>query len=304
MQTYVTLMLFLFPTQNFAGSPQSTTRFSSLVAFGDSFTDNGNGSFKLTNGTWPADPAYYKGRFSDGPVWVEDVASNLSIPLYDYAYGGATTDNNLVEGYTGPDSTVLVPGVAQQVSEFLSKNDTRVDIGSTFFIVFGAFNDIFFNPNLTAVQIAAALSGSVTTLINAGARHLLLLNYYDASEIPYDQFTDDTMKNKLTTFSVDFGRQVAKLTEGYRQQLAGEDDDSSVTYVDLMPLFKHFYFYGEPSNYGYDAFGAYRGCLVGAYEEVPNRTLCSDPDRKAFWDEYHPARTTHCHIADHVLAAL
>jgi hypothetical protein len=131
MQSYVLLALFLLPTQNFASSPRSTTRFSSLVAFDDSFTDNGNGSFKITNGTWPADPAYYKGRFSDGPVWVEDVASNLSIPLYDYAYGGATTDNDLVVGYTGPDSTVLVPGAAQKVSEFLSKNDTRVDIGST-----------------------------------------------------------------------------------------------------------------------------------------------------------------------------
>jgi phospholipase/lecithinase/hemolysin len=91
-----------------------------------------------------------------------------------------------------------VPGAAQQVSEFLSKNDTRVDVASTFFIVFGGFNDIFFSPNLTAVQIATALSGSVTALINAGACHLLLLNYYDASEIPYAQFTDVTMKNEPT----------------------------------------------------------------------------------------------------------
>jgi phospholipase/lecithinase/hemolysin len=304
MQAHGLFMLFVFITQIFAYPFQSTTKFSSIVAFGDSFTDNGNGSFKLTNGTWPADPGYFKGRFSNGPVWVENIASNLSIPLYDYAYGGATTDNNLVEGFTGPNSTIAVPGVAQQVSKFLSKNDTRVDIGSTFFIVFGGFNDVFFNPNLTAVQIAAALSGSVTRLINAGARHFLLLNYYDASEIPYDQFADDTMKNKLTTFSVDFGKQVELLAEGYRQQLAGEDSESSVTYVDLVPLFKQFYFYGKPSSYGYDAFGAYGSCLVGAYEEVSRRTLCSDSDRKVFWDEYHPARTTHRYIAHNVLAAL
>jgi hypothetical protein len=81
---------------------------------------------------------------------------------------------------------------------------------------------------------------------------------------------------------VDFGRQVAKLTEVYKQQLAGEDSDSSATYVDLVPLFKHFYFYGEPSNYGYDAFGAHGSCLVGACEEVPNRTLCSDPIERSF----------------------
>lgn len=304
MQNYMLLALFLFPTQNVAISPRPVEKFSSIVAFGDSFTDNGNGSFKITNGTWPADPRYYQGRFSDGPTWVEGVASNLSIPLYNYAYGGATTDNDLVEGYTGPHSTVLVPGVAQQVSEFLSKENTLVDIDSSLFIVFGGFNDIFFNSNLTAVQIAAALSRSLTTLVNVGARHFLLLNYYDASAIPYDQFADSTMKDKLTTFSLDFGRQVATLTEGYRQQLAGDYSDSSATYVDLMPLFDHFYFYGEPSDYGYDTFGAYGSCLVGAYDEVANGTLCADPERSVFWDEYHPSSTTHRHIADYVLSAL
>jgi phospholipase/lecithinase/hemolysin len=303
MQTYILLALCLFHGQSLAISSRSNKKFSSIVAFGDSFTDSSNGSFKITNGTWPADPSYYKGRFSNGPVWVEDVASNLSIPLYNYAYGGATTDNNLVAGYTGPNSTVLVPGVAQQVSTFLANNKT-VDISSSIFVVFGGFNDIFFNPNLTAVQIAAALSGSVTMLINAGARHFLLLNYYDASEIPYDLFADSAYKTQLATFSVDFGKQVALLAEGYKQQLAGDYSDSSATYVDLVPLFKQFYFYGSPLDYGYDAFGAYGSCLIGAYGEVPERILCSKPDTKVFWDEYHPSRTTHRHIADTVLDAL
>jgi phospholipase/lecithinase/hemolysin len=304
MQVLEVLALLLLSVQSLATTFRSANGFSAIVAFGDSFTDNGNGAYKITNGTWPSDPAYYKGRFSNGPVWVENVAANLSIPLYDYAYGGATTNNELVKGYTGPNSTILVPGVAQQVSAFLSENDDQVDFENSLFVLFGGFNDIFFNPNLTAAQIAASLSGSVTLLIDAGCRHFLLLNYYDASEIPYDQFTDVATKNQLAEFSVEFGQHVSLLTKGYEQGLSRENGGGSATYVDLMPLFKHFYFYGEPSDYGFDAFGAYGSCLVGAYDETPNRTLCSNPDKMVFWDEYHPSKTTHLHIANRVLAAL
>lgn len=35
-------------------------QYSELVVFGDSLSDNGNGSYRLTNKTWPADPAYFK----------------------------------------------------------------------------------------------------------------------------------------------------------------------------------------------------------------------------------------------------
>ena len=131
----------------------ATSNYSSIVCFGDSFSDNGNGSYKITNRTWPADPAYYDGRFSNGPVWIEHVAANLSIPLHDYAFGGATTDNTLVEGYTGPNSTILVPGVAQQVASFIDAGGSQTAISSALFVVFGGFNDIFFNPNLTAAQV-------------------------------------------------------------------------------------------------------------------------------------------------------
>lgn len=42
-----------------------------LAVFGDSVSDNGN-VYKLTDKQWP--PAkYYKGRFSNGPVWAERV---------------------------------------------------------------------------------------------------------------------------------------------------------------------------------------------------------------------------------------
>lgn len=281
----------------------TATPFSSIVVFGDSFSDNGNGSYKITNHTWPL-AFYYEGRFSNDPVWAENVAANLSIPLYDYAYGGATTSNVLVQGYTGANSDIPVPGVAEQVGEFLSTNNSEICLETSLFAVFGGFNDIFFNPNLTSAQIAAALSTSVTKLVDAGARHFLLLNYYDAAQIPYNQYADVATKNILQTFSVEFPKQLSLLTNGFRQQLTGESSGGTVTYVDLLPLYRHFYFYGEPADYSLAVFGAYGSCVVGTYGETSNITQCSDPDRRVFWDEYHPSGRTHRIMADYILSKL
>ncbi len=302
LQYIFTAALFLAPS--LAQSANASTAYDALVVFGDSFSDNGNGAYKLTNGTWPVNPAYFEGRFSNGPVWCEGVASNLSVPLHDYAYGGATTSNVLVQGFTGPHSTVPVPGIAEQISTFLSSNSTDVNITNTLFVVFGGLNDILFNTNLTAAQIAGALSGDITTLINAGARHFLTLNYYDSSLIPYDSFIDVASKKQLAEFSTAYDQQLSALAQGYRQELAGLPGGGTITYVNLAPLFQHFYYYGEPTSYGFDQFGAYGSCLVGAYDETPNTTLCSDADVKVFWDEYHPSKRTHGIIAETVLSAL
>jgi hypothetical protein len=79
--------------------------FKNIVIIGDSFSDNGSSlgyciyvyfvttnqlgnTYRFTNGTWPADPAYFEGRFSNGPAWVENLASTLSLELHDFAIGG------------------------------------------------------------------------------------------------------------------------------------------------------------------------------------------------------------------------
>lgn len=40
--------------------------------------------------TWPEEP-YFKGRWSNGPMWIEEAAAALQVNLADYAAGGATT---------------------------------------------------------------------------------------------------------------------------------------------------------------------------------------------------------------------
>lgn len=88
-------------------SPISTVTYSSLVAFGASYTDNAhprNAEYASSlRNYWPY--SKYGGRYQNGPVAVEQmVSSNISpklkqstqgIKLFDQAYGGSVIQNGL-----------------------------------------------------------------------------------------------------------------------------------------------------------------------------------------------------------------
>ncbi|KIO15822.1 carbohydrate esterase family 16 protein, partial [Tulasnella calospora MUT 4182] len=95
-----------------------TRQFRRLVVFGDSFSDDGHGAWVVSNHTWPADPAYYRHTFSNGPIWPTVLSGALGIDnkLTDKATGGATSDNAVVQGYTGADSTIPVPSALDQIA--------------------------------------------------------------------------------------------------------------------------------------------------------------------------------------------
>ena len=78
----------------------SASSFSSVIVYGDSLSDNGN-LYALSGDTYPPSPPYYDGRFSNGPVAVEQLAADLGVPLYDFAVAGATSGvGNYVDGGT------------------------------------------------------------------------------------------------------------------------------------------------------------------------------------------------------------
>src|SRR6267378_4348927 len=70
--------------------------FNNLVLFGDSLSDIGNIAAQPFINT--PGPYYWNGRFSNGPVYAETLATGLGLPALnrstasggtDYAYGGA-----------------------------------------------------------------------------------------------------------------------------------------------------------------------------------------------------------------------
>ncbi|CAF0795370.1 unnamed protein product [Adineta ricciae] len=146
--------------------------FDTIVSFGDSNTDTGR-VYELTQHTWPITPPYYQGRYSNGPVWIERLGvSNLK----NYAYGGATTDDHLVEGYAASD-TKRVPGIRQQIQIYLNEtNRTGIDFTRTLYVIWAAGNDYYFSDRITPFIVAASITNAVKDLIQIGVRHLLVIN--------------------------------------------------------------------------------------------------------------------------------
>src|SRR5262249_34260293 len=97
--------------------------FGSMVIFGDSLSDVGN----AYNSDLHLDPTppYYNGRFSNGPLWVEDLAASLSLANpapstssgRDYAYGGVHTGSG-----TTREVIFNFPNIGTQISSYLSSN--------------------------------------------------------------------------------------------------------------------------------------------------------------------------------------
>ena len=139
---------------------------TSIVAYGDSYSDNGN-----------------LGRESNGPVIVEQLAANLKVPLIDHAWVGATTGiGNLSDGGGLTQlGTRGDPGMTTSVNADLL-NPLPGDITSTLFVVWGGHNDILVNGQNQAVTNIVAI---VNSLEAAGATHILVPGVMDLGLTPF-----------------------------------------------------------------------------------------------------------------------
>ncbi|KAJ6503685.1 GDSL-like Lipase/Acylhydrolase [Mycena sanguinolenta] len=271
-----------------ASSRSYSNPFKHLVVLGDSFSDNGNGAYRITNYTWPADPAYYGGRFSNGPVWVEDVASKLHLSLTDYAVGGATSNNTLVQGYTGPNS-IPVPSALDQLNSYLaSSGATSAAAQETLYVILIGANDAFFLPMVNASQSVAAIASAVDKLhAMLGATNFLLTTYPDLSRLPLSAYIPSPAAASLKNYTTSLRADLFAL-KSHRPHL-------HIALADIYVLFQDFF--AHPKSYGYDPSTDGKSCLTGAYSEAP-RMVCSDPENYIFWDEYHPTRKSHKYMAE------
>jgi len=259
-----------------------TTR-GRIVAFGDSMTDNG-GAWILSNHTWPKDPAYFDHHFTNGPVWVEYLAQKLGMELIDLAIGGATSNNSVVKGVTGRTGNIPVPSAMDQLASFLESHS--VDAQDLYVIMIGA-NDILYDYTIEGV--IPAIKYMITNLHKNGATKFIVASYPNLASLPLHAYSSPSVTYRLGKLSTDLQTSLRSL----RYSLC-RASGINVGFMDVFGLFQNML--EDPVNYGFDADTTGESCLVGAYSEAP-RTLCPDPDRYIFWDEYHPTRVVHQYLS-------
>ena len=88
-------------------APASAQTVTRIVAFGDSYADDGN-LWQLLG--IPPNAAYPRGRFSDSTNFVDTMGQLLQVPVDNFAIGGAFTGNGNING----------PGIPGFVTEYQS----------------------------------------------------------------------------------------------------------------------------------------------------------------------------------------
>jgi outer membrane lipase/esterase len=104
------LALSLLAASALTAAPAAAQRVDNIVAFGDSYADDGN-AFQLA-GIDPATTVVYTtGRFSGGTNYVDTLGSILNVSIDNFAIGGAKTDNT--------NTSAGLPGLTFEVTNFL-----------------------------------------------------------------------------------------------------------------------------------------------------------------------------------------
>ncbi|KAF0694034.1 Aste57867_15057 [Aphanomyces stellatus] len=258
-----------------------------IVSFGDSLTDTGNGAYVLTKGLVPSN-AYWQGRFSNGPTYIEVTAAALQATLANFAVGGATADNSLIPGVLGntsdPNAVTIrgIPSVKDQVAAYLKTRETVRRDNIIYTIWIGNNDDDYntaFKYNRAAVDVVRAVHDSWCTLAQAGATKIVTV-----APIPLDSPFLASFNIHLHKFAVLFRVSHPWVTLGIFESAALVADISI-----YPPQFGFYHGLTDPC------------CTNKCYTGLPPQgtaNVCATPDAYIVFDAfYHPTAATHRLIA-------
>lgn len=244
----------------------SAQNFDRIYVFGDSLSDVGN-VYKATNKRSPTSPPYFQGRYSDGPVWVEYLASKLNLTVNtgnNFAYGGATTGN----------SQDLPLGVLAQIEEFKA-NPSSGDRNSLYIIWAGA-NDYLGGATDTRIPVNN-LVNAVKSIAAVGAKNIVVVNLPDLGKLPGTRIAPRA--NLLNSLTAKHNAELAASIDTLRQQL---NSDIDIKYLDVNSIFNQVI--KSPNQFGFS--NVTQPCFSQGI-------ICDNPKDYLFWDNIHPSAAAH-----------
>jgi len=256
---------------------------SSIVAYGDSLSDNGN---LFAAAGVPGAP-YFQGRRSNGPVAVEQLATALGVPLADFAWVGATTGiGNYGDGGTPTSLGVFsLPGMQAELAA--TQGFLGPYLTTALFVVWGGPNDFLApSPLDTTPQqiINRAVSdelGIVASLKLLGAQNILVPGMPDLGLTPYFESLGPVA-----------AAQASAATDAFNAALrAGLP--SGVLFYDTASLLRSIV--ANPAAYGFT--NVSDACVHGT-------TVCANPSQYLFFDDFHPTTAADRFVAAGFLATV
>jgi thermolabile hemolysin len=263
----VLLALFLTGTTGYS--------FTALYVFGDSLSDTGNNpptGLEASN--------YFNGRFSNGPLWVEYLSTNLGLRYVmsnNFAISGSTTAGLASQVAELPASTNLQSGLFTVVSagnDFLEGANT---LGTT--------NSAWSNLVASAVL---NISNAVATLYTNGGREVIVGNLVNIGLTPAFIGTPAGYSNYVDSKVASFNTLLATAVTNAMQQHSGLRvylADNNLAFGIIL---------SNAAALGFTV------TSIGAVDD-PNLTDKSFTGPGAdyvFWDQVHPTTKVHALTAE------
>ena len=295
------------PSPSFIGDDAITVPaggFSAVYAVGDSLSDAGNVSIG-TLGTVPVGSIYSEGRFTNGNVWVQDLAQNLGLPPVkpslaggtDYAIGGAETGATAVHTENPTD---LPAQIGQFVASVPNPSSTAL------YTVWAGSNDVLdiANSTETTAQQQASVQQAVNNEVNSidgliahGAKDLVVLNLPDLGKTPYEMArpaSDADSTAMAETYNADLGAALQKIMS---------TGAASIDYVNTFGLLDTAI--ANPTAYGFTNVTqpVWNGNLTSATSGTLAATGAAQ-NKYVFFDGLHPTAAAHALLADAVTQGL
>ena len=285
---------------------QNTTgarNYEQIVIFGDSLSDTGNLS-KALGGVFPPFP-YFQGRFSNGPIWIDQFAPKLgldSTQVLNFAVGGATTGRlNVGSLLAGNPLPIKLPGLLDEIDAFTTLNPNGANPKSLY-VVFAGGNDFLALPttlfqglamgNLQSfiglsgaiVQSVQNIATAVTNLALQGAGTIAIANLPNLGRTPLPIQQGTSLV--ATAFSIGFNVVLEKTLEQLERSLRAKSLAVDLVQVDLFSL-------GESIPRRPQEFG-----ITNLTDPLIKQTNPKNPQGFFYWDDFHPTAQVHTLIAD------
>jgi outer membrane lipase/esterase len=277
-----------------ACSAAPASAYTALYSFGDSLSDVGNAYIAsgLIGTPVPISPPYAAGRFSNGPIWLDDLSAKLGLgavsPSFaggdDFAFGGAQTGPTNVNPGSPIDLVGQVAAFPLQVPSRASDALYTLDIGAN--DIGNALTALAADPTFSlSTFLSAAVAntvGAIDSLYSDGARDLLYYEVPDLSVVPDFKGGGPLGGELATQFNDDVLAGIKPL------------EAKGLTVFDV-PIFSTIdKIVANPSLFGLT--NVTSPCFSGDFE-TPG-SVCSDPNSFLFWDGEHPTAAAHALTAD------
>lgn len=290
---------------------------NNFVVFGDSLSDIGNlyKEYQI-----PVSPPYYKGRFSNGPLWIERLvkmyfSKDSEAHLQNYAYGGAGI--SLEED---PDDTMLT--LSREIKEYLKDHNDKANADDLYVIWIGSNNylnilDAMPDTELTEMvhKVTTSIQNDLEKLINNGARHIMVVNVPDLGRMP---LAKDMDKDRDTEKAQSIGEFWSVCSKRHNDSLQQIIEELQGKYPEVKWVYSDVNLYVDEIMSDYERFGftnitdaCYQPMLQTVSDKsvlgmvskirIPNQTDCN---KYLFFDFVHPSSPAHKIMAEKTKALL